>query len=294
MQANQIALGSANFGFQYGVKNQKQLPQSEVEEILRTCRSVGVAAIDTAIGYGESQRVIGDLGCQDFELITKLPGLRPQETNVVHWVLDQVANALSDLKRDKLYGLLLHRSGDLLGPNGQDLAQALKLALREFSIQKLGISAYEPKELINCWRVLKYDMVQIPCNVFDQRFTSGPAFAHLRSHEIEVHARSVFLQGLLLMPKGTRPSYFSTWSHAFNKWSDLVERSERTPLEVCLAFASQQKFINKWVVGVDSKEQLLGILSANKLGSFELNDSAWAPFRDLPLDLISPARWSLQ
>jgi aryl-alcohol dehydrogenase-like predicted oxidoreductase len=294
MNANQIVLGSANFGLQYGVKNQIKLPKSEVEKILKTCRLTGIATIDTAIGYGESQRVLGELGCDDFHFVTKLPGLPPQESDVLNWVRSQVSRALADLKQEKLYGLLLHRPGDLLGKNGQGLARALSVALREFGIEKLGISVYEPKELIDCWQVLHYDIVQIPCNVFDQRFTSGPAFAHLEAHDIEVHARSVFLQGLLLMQVNNRPNYFKPWAHVFQAWADLIERSQKTALEICMAFATQQHFIHKWVIGVDSAAQLLGVVSATESNNVRLNNSAWVPFRDLPLDLISPARWSSQ
>lgn len=294
MKASQIALGTANFGLQYGVKNQRQLPLEEVEQILGACRASGVSTIDTAIGYGESQQVLGSLGTQGLDCITKLPGLPAQVENVFEWVRSQVAQALLDLRQVQLYGLLLHRPGDLLGPHGRELAKAMRLAQEEFNIQRLGVSVYEPQELLDCWRVLQYDLVQLPCNVFDQRFTTGPAVAHLSSKNIEVHARSAFLQGLLLMPHTSRPNYFSSWSHVFETWHALLDTSTRAPLDVCLAFANQQSFVHKWVIGVDSKDQLLGILRTHDDGEFVIPETAWAPFKDLPLELISPAQWSLQ
>ena len=294
MNASQIALGTANFGLHYGVKNQRRLSLEEVKKILGICQAFGVATIDTAIGYGESHRVLGSLETQGHDCITKLPGLPAQVEGVVGWVHGQVAQALLDLRREKLYGLLLHRPGDLLGPHGPELVGALRLAQREFSIQKIGVSVYEPHELLDCWKVLQYELVQLPCNVFDQRFTTGPAVAHLRSKNIEVHARSVFLQGLLLMPDLSRPIYFNPWAHIFDAWHNLVDTFKKTPLEVCLAFADRQNFVHKWVIGVDSKDQLLGILSANNDSKNVIPDTAWLPFKDLPLALVSPARWSLQ
>ena len=294
MKANQIALGTANFGLQYGVKNQKQLTAEEVDQILRTCRGTGVTTIDTAIGYGDSQRALGEAGCRDFDCITKLPGLPAQPEDVLGWVRSQVAQALLDLGQEKLYGLLLHRPGDLLGPHGQKLAEALCRVQNEFSIPKVGVSVYEPKELLDCWKVLKYDLVQLPCNVFDQRFTAESTAEHLGGQNIEVHARSAFLQGLLLMPDMTRPAYFNRWASVFEAWHSLVDATKRTPLEVCLAFAEQQRFVHKWVIGVDSKDQLLGVLSAGDPGQTAIPADAWVRFKDLPLDLISPAQWSLQ
>ena len=294
MRASQIVLGTANFGLQYGVKNKRQLSISAVESILEYCRSASVCALDTAIGYGESQRVLGDLGSHDFELITKLPSLPPQERNVLQWVRGQVSGALRDLKRDNLYGLLLHRPGELLESRGTELVEALREAQQEFNIQKVGVSVYEPQELLDCWQVFHYDLVQLPCNVFDQRFTSSPIIDHLQSRKIEVHARSVFLQGLLLMPESSRPPYFGAWANVFDEWSAFVTGCKKTPLEVCLAFASQQHFVGKWVIGVDSKDQLLSILNISESGEVETPADAWGSFADLPLELISPARWGLQ
>jgi aryl-alcohol dehydrogenase-like predicted oxidoreductase len=294
MKANQIALGTANFGLPYGVKNRRKLPTDEVELMLRTCRAVGVTTVDTAVGYGESQRVLGEMGCRDLDCITKLPGLPAQLDDVLGWVRSQVAHALVDLRQDRLYGLLLHRPRELLGPHGPELSNALRAVQQEFEIEKIGVSVYEPLELLECWKVLRYDLVQLPCNVFDQRFSSATTLAHLKSHNIEVHARSVFLQGLLLMETSSRPTYFNPWTHVFKAWQDLARSTDKSPLELSLAFASEQSFVNKWVIGVDSNGQLLEILNTGESVEGPKSSCDWSAFKDLPLELISPAQWSLQ
>jgi aryl-alcohol dehydrogenase-like predicted oxidoreductase len=294
MKADQIALGTANFGLPYGVKNGRQLPTDEVEQILRACRASGVTTVDTAVGYGESQRVLGEVGCRDFDCITKLPGLPAQPDDIFGWVRSQVAHALVDLRQDRLYGLLLHRPSELLGPRGPELSNALRAVQQEFEIEKIGISVYQPQELLECWKVLQYDLVQLPCNVFDQRFAAGATLAHLKSHNIEVHARSVFLQGLLLMETSSRPAYFNPWTHVFEAWQDLVRNSERSPLELCLAFAREQGFVHKWVIGVDSNAQLIQILNTGESVEGHKTSGDWSAFKDLPLELISPAQWSMQ
>jgi aryl-alcohol dehydrogenase-like predicted oxidoreductase len=294
MKADQIALGTANFGLPYGIKNGRKLPTAEVEKILRTCRTSGVTTLDTAVGYGESQQVLGEVGCCDFDCITKLPGLPTQLDDVLGWMRSQVAHALVDLRQDRLYGLLLHRPSELLGPRGPELSGALRQVQKEFDIEKVGISVYEPQELLECWKLLKYDLVQVPCNVFDQRFADDTTLAHLKLHSIEVHARSVFLQGLLLMETSSRPAYFNPWTQVFEAWQELVYSSERSPLELCLAFASEQGFVNKWVIGVDSNRQLLQILNAGESVERSVPSDSWSKFKGLPLELISPARWGLQ
>jgi aryl-alcohol dehydrogenase-like predicted oxidoreductase len=294
MKASQIALGTANFGLHYGVKNPRQVPLNEVERILDACRTCGVTTMDTAIGYGESQRVLGRAGSQDFDCTTKLPGLPAAVDNVEELVCDQVAKALLDLRQERLYGLLLHRPQDLLGTHGPELAKAMRHAQDKFNIQKLGVSVYEPQELLDCWKVLQYDLVQLPCNVFDQRFTAESTVEHLSAKNIEVHARSAFLQGLLLMETSSRPAYFNPWAHVFEAWQDLVRNSEKSPLELCLAFAHEQGFVHKWVIGVDSDVQLIAMLNAAKSLDGHQIRCDWSAFKGLPLELISPAQWSLQ
>ena len=71
-----IALGSVQFGIPYGVTNRGGMTsRQEVREILTVAARSGVDTIDTAITYGESERVLGAEGCSRFRIVTKLPAI---------------------------------------------------------------------------------------------------------------------------------------------------------------------------------------------------------------------------
>jgi aryl-alcohol dehydrogenase-like predicted oxidoreductase len=84
----------------------------------------------------------------------------------------------------------------------------------------------------------------------------------LRQSAIEVHVRSVFLQGLLLMPKKRRPKEFSRWELLFSRWDDWLRETSASALSSCLHFSLSQTEIDRVIVGVDSIKHLKHILAA--------------------------------
>ena len=90
-----IALGTAQFGMDYGIANTKgQVTRSEVKEIIQLAESRGIDTIDTAIVYGESEACLGDAGVQGFKVITKLPPLPESCTDVGGWVQEGILGLL--------------------------------------------------------------------------------------------------------------------------------------------------------------------------------------------------------
>jgi aryl-alcohol dehydrogenase-like predicted oxidoreductase len=104
----------------------------------------------------------------------------------------------------------------------------------------------------------------------------------------EVHVRSVFLQGLLLMDAANRPVKFNLWQSLWDDWNRWLTDNALTPLQACLSFATSQPEINRVVVGIDSLKQLREVLACTEnLGTippeFLISDD---------LDLINPSHWS--
>ena len=106
------------------------------------------------------------------------------------------------------------------------------------------------------------ELVLKPINVVGLGAVRTGAISELCREGVEVHIRSVFLQGLLLMPAGTRPVFFDRWSGIWELWNRWLSENSLTPLQVCLRFALQQQGIRRVVIGVESAEQLEEILAA--------------------------------
>lgn len=286
--ANRLALGSVQFGMPYGIANRVgQVGAGEVAAILTRASQAGVDTIDTAIAYGESERRLGENGVAGYRLVTKLPAIPASSTDIVGWVRESAELSRHRLGIPKLHAILLHQPGDLLGPKGHALYRGL-LALKEDGIaDAIGVSIYSPGELDTLCGHFDFDLVQGPLNVFDRRLLDSGWLARLHSAGIAVHVRSVFLQGLLLMPNDERGRRFPQWHDVWSAWESWLSDHELTPQEACLAFALSHAEIDRVIVGVQSLDQLDQVLAGAARGPMVPPPIP----RSADLDLIDPTRW---
>ncbi len=282
-----LALGTVQFGMPYGIANQKgKVGSDEIARILAFAREVGISMLDTAIAYGDSEASLGAAGVADLCVITKLPAV-PEGETVIPWIRAQVQASLSRLGVRSVYGLLLHRPEQLAGVQGVAVAEALAALKTEGLVQKVGVSIYAPEDLEHVMRACSVDLVQAPFNVFDRRMQRSGWMARLQTLGVELHVRSVFLQGLLLLPPERRPGRFDRWAPLWKRWDELLAATAQTPLQGALRFVLAQSGVAKAVVGVDGLAQLKEIVAASMGGAFDAPDDLASE----ELDLINPARW---
>jgi aryl-alcohol dehydrogenase-like predicted oxidoreductase len=281
-----LALGTAQFGMSYGIASATgRMPLDACGEILALARASGVDTLDTAIAYGEAEAVLGRIGVDNMRVITKLPALPDDVADVEGWVHRMITGSLMRLGIASLDSVLLHRPGQLLERRGQLLHDALAGLKAEGITRRVGVSIYAPDELDAILPRFQLDLVQAPFNVFDRRLERSGWLQRLSAAGVEVHVRSVFLQGLLLMKHA--PHGFERWAPLWRRWSEWIEASSVTRVRACLQFALGQPDVQRVVVGVDSAEHFQQILAA-----------ADAPCTLPPdnlstgdVDLIDPSRW---
>ena len=284
-----LALGTVQFGLLYGIANQVgQVSREEVAKILSHAWASGVDTLDTAIDYGYSETILGEIEVSQWQVITKLPEVPETCVNVASWVQELVAGSLARLGVSRLSGVLLHSPQQLLGSRGEELYEALVIVRSQGKVEKIGVSVYGPEELDVIWSSYQFDLVQAPCNILDRRLISSGWLDRLHQNGVEVHVRSIFLQGLLLMKAADRPEKFRLWQSLWDDWHNWLVESRLTPLQACLGFAKSQPEINRIVVGIDSLKHLQEILVC--LGNAIIDPPASLMCDDL--DLINPSRWS--
>lgn len=287
---NKLAIGTVQFGCSYGVSNKNgQVSIDSVKEILAYAQSAKIDILDTAIAYGDSEYCLGKIGVEHWKVVSKLSELPTGVDNVQKWAKDSLEGSLSRLKIPQLYGLLLHRPQQLLSQKGQEIYESLNLLKAEGLVNKIGISIYSPNELDELFDYFSFDLVQAPFNILDRSLEKSGWLSRLKSEGVEVHIRSIFLQGLLLMNSSTRPVYFDRWNPLWIEWEQWLLKSELNPLQACLSFVLSKSDIDRVVVGVDSLYQLQEILAARTVTFETVPDklSSEDP------DLINPARWQL-
>jgi aryl-alcohol dehydrogenase-like predicted oxidoreductase len=286
---SRLVLGTAQLGLPYGVANQSGLmDRQEAAKILEHAWSEGVATLDTAAAYGESERRLGEIGVGQWRVISKLPAVPESAADVGAWVRSSIERSLRLLGVPCLYGLLLHRPQQLLEPAGNAIYRALLQAKDRGEVSKIGVSIYGPEDLDALAGRFAFDLIQGPMNIFDRRLSATGWLAKLHAAGVEIHIRSIFLQGLLLMEPPRRPAQFNAWQDLWEKWDAWLEEQSLTPLQACVGFANSQHDVDGIVVGVDSLRHLRGILESAK--GVPVPPPAHLQTDDL--ELINPSHWS--
>ncbi len=288
---SKIALGTAQFGLPYGISNtQGQVDRTEIDYIWQVARGAGITMLDTAIAYGNSEENIGATKSVGFDIVTKLPRLPGAETSITQWVHSQIENSLAKLKRDSVYGFLLHNPADLLGIDGDELLAALVNLKRDGLIKKFGVSIYSPTELDSLFLQIpdfRPDIIQSPLNVIDQSIESSGWLARLSEMNVEIHIRSIFLQGLLLQQPNERSVAFGKWSSVFAQFDSWTNSQQLSPLAACLGHVLSYPEVSKIIIGVTSANELEQIIAASS------GDHVRAPhsLQSEDVDLIQPMNW---
>ena len=283
-----LGLGTAQFGQVYGVANAGEAVTDDVASaILAFAARHDIDLVDTAADYGSCETMLGRLGIDAFSVVTKLPGLPVDVKDVSAWVSDCVGRSQQRLGVESLYGLLLHRPGELLDGKGEALYEALAREKKAGRIGKFGVSVYSPGELETITRRFHVDLVQLPCNVLDRRFLDSGCLDMLSAANVEIHVRSAFLQGLLLMNQ--LPDYFDRWREVFRTWHSWLTDNGVDPVDACLTFLKTLPGVDRIVVGATSVAQLEHITTSfYKSADYRLPDIG-SPDEAL----VNPSKWVL-
>lgn len=287
-----LALGTVQFGLPYGIANRGgQVGGEEAAKILGLARQSGIDVLDTAIAYGTSEQCLGAIGTAGFNVVTKLPAIPDGTDDDVHaYITQQMQASLQRLGVASVHGLLLHRSQQLGGTSGKRIARCLEQLKAEGLVRKIGVSIYSPAELETVTACCAIDLVQAPLNLFDRSLHTSGWLRRLHDAGVEVHTRSAFLQGLLLLPRAEVPAKFSQWSELFDAWHRwLAARPDVSAAQACISFAQSFTEVARVVVGVDSASQLQQLIAAANAQLV----TDWPAVATDDERLINPSQWNL-
>ena len=285
-----LGLGTVQFGSDYGISNRSgQVPAREVAAILEQAAAGGVDVLDTAAAYGEAEDVLGRVLWKGhpFRIVTKT-AVHPAHD--VGKIRESFERSLERLRASRVHGLLVHHAGVLRGPEGAALAALMRELKDQGLVTKIGFSCYSVAELEAARALLEPEIVQLPSNVLDRRFTAGGTCAELHARGVEIHARSLFLQGLLLMPTNALPSRFDAHRAVFERIDRYAAAHGLTRLELALGYAKTQRDVDVAIVGVTSAAELAQILGAiREPRSAALDYSGLGTATE---ELLNPSLWT--
>jgi len=284
--SEKICLGTAQFGLDYGINNTRgKIPKNEVFKILGYALQNGIVFIDTAYAYGDSEKVLGEFikenpNGKTLKIISKIPNVE----NIDKVIEETFAN----LKVDKLYGYLVHNFNFFLeNPPIYDILLKLKYAGK---VEKIGFSLYYPEEYYKI-KDLEIDILQIPYSIFDQRFCN--LFEEFKEKKIEVHARSVFLQGLIFKKPEELKGKFSKLKDKL-LYINFLSKELDIPLNaIFLNFVLMNESVDKVVIGVDSLENLKENIYSLKFHKDVIKVcSKIVNLEETDEEIIIPIKWS--
>lgn len=255
-----LALGTAQFGLPYGITNKNGLlEQDEVNKILRYAHNNDILTLDTACSYGDAEQKIGNTNAElsQFQIVTKITANTSYDE-----IEEKFFQSLKNLQLKKIYGLLLHSSKDLLNDESDKVWQILERLKAQGYVGKIGVSVYHEEEIRLVITKYKIDIIQLPINVFDQRLLKSNILQTIKSKGIEIHARSIFLQGILLENLDNLPTYFLPLKEEILKWHDYLKDNVMSRLDGALAFVNSLDIIDYAVIGITSLNNLIEVKAA--------------------------------
>jgi spore coat polysaccharide biosynthesis protein SpsF len=299
-----IAVGTAQFGMDYGIANQTGCPSDDdIEAIIRIAAAAGATYLDTARAYGEAERRLGQLfqsgrlpGMGVVSKVAPLTSLpRTASASAVASAVDaSVFRSCHALRRHRIDVMMMHRFADTLRWKGAALGRLSELR-NDDVVGDIGVSVYTPAEAIQCLADERVGHLQIPFNLLDARWLSERFQAALRQRpSVTIHARSVFLQGLLINEPYIWPGWFQRSEEFVDTIRQLcVQLGRRSPVDLCMAYVRAWPWVSTLVLGAELPSQMEELATLATNDPLSLREAAIVrdAFRAVPARLLNPASW---
>ena len=290
-----IGIGTVQFGQDYAIDATETRPDDgEIARILRLAATAGITMLDTASAYGNAEKVLGRvLGrTQPFRIVTKTAvfngaSIRREDSDTL---LETFRNSLEDLRVGSVYGLMIHKAPNLTGDGGERLFDAMQILKQQGQVQKIGVSVYDAAQIENVMARFPVDLVQVPVSILDQRLIAGGQLKTLKEQGVEIHARSIFLKGLVFADPAMLPDHFDSVRERLQAFRKAVAASGCTPQAVALSFILDNPNIDTVLCGVTSAAQLGQIVES-------ISGPSAAPlpeqqrFALADPEILNPGRW---
>ena len=283
-----LGLGTAQFGRDYGVSNTRgRLTSAEAAATLQVAAAAGMRLLDTGADYGEAEAMLGaslPRPCP-FAVVTRTVRV----TGGVDAVEAQARASLQRLGLDRADALLVDCAADLLGPEGPALWKRMRRLKDGGLFARIGISANREDDPLGLARRFKPDLMQLPLSLLDQRLAADGVLEEVAALDIDIHLRSIFLQGLLFLPGHGLPPRLAEAAPRLSRIRRTIAEAGADPLQAALAFALGRPEASAVIVGVASAAELRAIIAAAGAVPPVLDWTSLALDHAIALD---PQRWA--
>lgn len=290
MWANKLILGTVQLGLDYGINNSCGKPdKQQALNILSAAANAGINTLDTASAYGNAEQLIGEYHSthSHFQVNTKI------HLDSGMPVKSLVEERIEILGLESLNVLFMHRFSEFARLNPAQSDEILQCK-QDGKFKKLGVSVYTNDEFILAAEDGRADVIQIPYNLLDCNSEKSQIISYAKSRGREIHARSVFLQGLFFKEPASVPERLKPLSGDLARIKQIASERGITMEQLALSFVLQQQEIDYVLIGVETEAQLqsnLGVLNEILPDDLKEELAAAAPSDTF---LLNPVNWTLQ
>ena len=295
-QTSRLVLGTAQLGMDYGIANTTGQPvYHTARSIVQEAWEYGLREFDTAQAYGQSERVLGrvfkDLGIAgEVRVITKFaPDIDHSDRAALNKTLEI---SMDNLGVESLYGLMLHRE-DMLDLWEKGLEEDLMDIADSGRVEHIGVSVYSPEKAIQALNTEGISIIQLPTNIIDRRFEKAGVFDLAENVGKTIYIRSIFLQGLLLIPPDRLPEHMRFAAPVLSRLVSLAQDIGLNIMELCMGYLKHACPNAKVIIGAETREQIIKNLSLwdeDVVGN--IADEVRCIFDKVDERILNPACWS--
>lgn len=295
----ELCLGTVQFGMKYGISGHVQPSAAQAVNMLEYAVHHGVRTIDTAAAYGSAELIVGEFFRKSSFPRTKIKLITKLNPNVLDEVPPEkyyetmklyLEKSLARLQTDYVDGYLLHSARYVFN---SDVLLALGRLKEDGLVHKTGVSVYEPEEAKAGIANEHVDLIQLPYSIFDQRMEREAVFVSAEKSHTEIHSRSAFLQGLILMDEHRIPSFLCHGEKFVKKFRECCADLSVSRKALAFSFVKRQKTISRLVFGVDSMEQLAEDIKVfHQAVSITDVERVALEFEQMATDIIMPSLWA--
>ena len=280
-------LGTAQFGSNYGIANfDGTVKKDDAINIIELMKKKNMKIIDTASSYHESEKRLGEIGVQGFDIISKLPFRNSNIHDLESWIEFELIKSLKKLKIQKLYAILIH-DFDMIDQERLKKIFEILIKFKNKYFYKIGISTYLSNESLKKINLFPINIIQTSYNIFDRKIENSD-FKNILNDNIEIHARSIFLQGVLVNKNKKNQTFFSQFDDIFDDWFNFLSTNKYDPIDYCIKFVLSNPSIDKVVLGIDNFNQFKKIFNFNINKIFKI----FKIEKNIPEKLINPTYWN--
>ena len=279
-----LIFGTANLCTKYGNKA-SYINETKSKNFLNFAYKKKVKILDISSDYECYKALVRQYNFKNWKVSFKISKKNIDNLKNSTDAENFIKNLLKSLNKKKIEYFLFHNSKDIFSKKGKIFFDVLRKFKKINKIGKIGVSVYSNSEIIKLLKKYKINIIQAPFNIFDQRLNDIKLLKILNTKKIEIHARSIFLQGILIDKKLIPKKIFKFIE--MHAWYNFLKKNNLNSISEILNFINQHKFINKIIFGVRSIKQLKEILDTR----IKDKTNNYSTFKIKKIQLIDPRKW---